>query len=158
MVRPAGADGEWRRLDTAQRRRPVESLEAEAPVLAAADLAATLPEDAPVGVRRFWEVDNGVLALRFEVTNRSDAPLEIGAFGMPLVFNNILDGHSLDDAHAICSFHDPYIVSGAGYLQVIRLNGQGPVLLVVPQGDTRFEAYPAAARTHRQRYHLRGLL
>ena len=44
-------------------------------------------------------------------------------------------------AHAVCSFYDPYIGEDAGYLQVTRLSGHGPALLVVPDGKTPFEAY-----------------
>ena len=58
-----------------------------------------------------------------------------------MVFDNILDGRSLDEAHAVASFHDPYIGRDAGYLQVTRLSGHGPALLVVPHGQTPFEAY-----------------
>ena len=90
------SDG-WRHFSTATTRRPVETLPAQAPVLAAANLAPT--------------------------------------------FNNILSGRTLDEAHAVASFHDPYIGRDAGYLQVTRLSGHGPTLLVVPLGDTPFEAY-----------------
>jgi hypothetical protein len=83
----------------------------------------------------------GELALRFELENRSDGAVEIGALGMPMAFNNILHERSLDEAHAAASFHDPYIGQDAGYLQVTRLSGHGPVLLVVPYGSTPFEAY-----------------
>ena len=58
-----------------------------------------------------------------------------------MVFNNVLNDRSLDDAHAKCSFYDPYIGEDAGYLQVTRLSGKGPALLVVPDGNTPFEAY-----------------
>lgn len=135
-----GSDG-WRHYSTSAVRRPVEALPAEASVLAAADLTATLPPDLPLRVRRYWESEGGRLALRFEVHNPGPAPVEIGALGIPMVFNNILSERSLDEAHAVASFHDPYIGRDAGYLQVTRLNGQGPALLVVPLGDTPFEAY-----------------
>ncbi|HMJ23892.1 MAG TPA: DUF5695 domain-containing protein, partial [Terriglobales bacterium] len=46
-----------------------------------------------------------------------------------------------DQAHAVCSFYDPYIGEDAGYLQVTRLTGHGPALLVVPDGKTPLEAY-----------------
>ncbi|PYV46891.1 MAG: hypothetical protein DMG92_17220, partial [Acidobacteria bacterium] len=59
----------------------------------------------------------------------------------PMIFNNVLNDRSLDDAHAKCSFYDPYIGEGAGYLQVARLSGKAPALLVIPDGGTPFEAY-----------------
>ena len=79
--------------------------------------------------------------LRFELKNRTAAPVEIGALGIPMIFNNVLNNRSLDQAHTICSFQDPYIGADAGYLQVTRLSGHGPALVVVPDGRTPFEAY-----------------
>lgn len=133
--------GDWQELSTAAARRPVVALEAGGDVLAAADLAATLPDDIPLQVRRYWELADGELALRFELENTSSGPVEIGSLGIPMVFNNILHERSLEEAHAVASFHDPYIGKDAGYLQVTRLTGLGPALLVVPYGDTPFEAY-----------------
>ena len=133
--------GGWKHYSTAAVRRPVHALSAEAPVLAAADLTPTLPPDLPLRIRRYWESDGGRVALRFEVHNSGTTPVEIGALGIPMVFNNILSERSLDEAHAVASFHDPYVGRDAGYLQVTRLSGQGPALLVVPLGDTPFEAY-----------------
>ncbi len=140
-LRLRSGSGDWQDYSTAAARRPVEALTASAPVLAAADLAATLPADTPLQVHRFWEIADGQLALRFELRNTSDQAVEIGSLGIPMVFNNILQGRSLEEAHAVASFHDPYIGNDAGYLQVTRLTGQGPTLVVVPYGDTPFEAY-----------------
>ncbi|HZD04982.1 MAG TPA: DUF5695 domain-containing protein, partial [Longimicrobiales bacterium] len=129
-----GTAGAWQSYSTAGARKPVRALEVSAPMLAAADLGPTLPADMPVDVRRYWEVDGGHLTLRFEFTNESAETVEIGGLGIPMIFDNILQGRSLDEAHAICSFHDPYIGGDAGYLQVTRLSGHGPALLVVPHG------------------------
>jgi hypothetical protein len=137
----AGTAGKWQAYSTASVRRPVEPIAPSASVLAAADLAPTLPDDIPLRVRRYWENDADHLTLRFELTNTAAQPVEIGALGIPMVFDNILDGRSLDEAHAVASFHDPYIGRDAGYLQVTRLSGHGPALLVVPHGRTPFEAW-----------------
>jgi len=118
-----------------------EALPVQAPALAGAVLNATLPEDIPLLIRRYWENRDGRLALRFELENRTAAPVEIGALGIPMVFDNILQGRSLDEAHATCSFSDPYIGLDAGYIQVARLTGLGPVLLVTPLPGTPLEAY-----------------
>jgi len=134
-------DSAWTHHSTAAARQPVEALEVAFPTLAAADLSPTLSPDFPLDAYRFWEVDGNTLVLRFELTNPTDAPIEIGALGIPMVFNNILDGRSLDEAHAVNTFSDPYIGQDAGYLQVTRLSGAGPALVVVPHGDTPFEAY-----------------
>ena len=72
--------------------------------------------------------------LRFELKNKSSEAVQIGALGIPMIFNNVLNERSLDEAHAKCSFYDPYIGKDAGYLQVTRLSGHGPALLVVPDG------------------------
>ncbi|HEX5604260.1 MAG TPA: DUF5695 domain-containing protein, partial [Pyrinomonadaceae bacterium] len=61
--------------------------------------------------------------------------------GIPMIFNNILTGRSLKEAHEKCSFSDPYIGQDAGYLQVTRLSGAGPALIVIPIDSTPFEAY-----------------
>ena len=132
---------EWKSYSTAAARKPVQALAASAPVLAAADLTATLPEDSPLQVTRSWALVNGRLALRFEVKNRTSEKVEVGALGIPLIFNNIITDRSLPEAHERCSFSDPYIGLDAGYLQVTRLSGHGPALLVVPEGRTPFEAY-----------------
>ncbi|HEX9698134.1 MAG TPA: DUF5695 domain-containing protein [Acidobacteriota bacterium] len=137
----SGATGAWQDYSTAAARQPVEALAASGPVLAAADLAPSLPAGIPLQVHRYWENAGGQLALRFELTNRSGQPVEIGALGIPMVFNNILQGRSLDEAHAVSSFYDPYVGNDAGYLQVTRLSGQAPALVVVPHGRTPFEAY-----------------
>jgi hypothetical protein len=52
-----------------------------------------------------------------------------------------MSDRTLDEAHAVCSFYDPSIAEDAGYLQVTRLTGRGPALVVVPDGHTPFEAY-----------------
>jgi hypothetical protein len=122
-------------------RKPVTTLPAAPGELAAADLAPTLPTDIPLQIIRSWSVENGKLVLRYVLKNKTNQPVEIGALGIPMIFNNVMNHRSLDQAHAICSFYDPYIGEDAGYLQVTRLNGHGPALLVVPDGKTPFEAY-----------------
>lgn len=150
-----GSSGNWKNYSTATHRVAVTALpitsglfeamglhsESDTGILAAADLAPTLPSDIPMQVTRAWAVRNGRLALFFTLKNKSSQPIEIGALGIPMVFNNVLNNRSLEEAHAKCSFYDPYIGEGAGYLQVTRLSGHGPALLVVPDGNTPFEAY-----------------
>jgi hypothetical protein len=86
-------------------------------------------------------VEHNRLAMRFRLVNHTDHDVEIGALGAPMVFNNLITGRSLEETHDKCSFSDPYIGALAGYLQVTRLNGQGPALLVLPEKQTSFEAY-----------------
>jgi hypothetical protein len=132
---------EWRQFSTAASRKPVTNLPAVAPDLAVADLSPTLPEDCPVRVIRKWSLENGRLVLNFELKNRTEQSLELGALGIPMVFNNILIDRTLSEAHEKGSFSDPYIGQDAGYIQVTRLKGTGPALVVVPHGKTPFEAY-----------------
>ncbi|MGB2908130.1 MAG: DUF5695 domain-containing protein [Candidatus Aminicenantaceae bacterium] len=135
--------GEWKDYSTASARKPVKPLPVseQAGELAKADLSPTLPADCPIQIVRTWALDEGQLALRFLIRNRSEIPVQIGALGLPMIFNNIISQRSLEEAHAICSFFDPYIGRDAGYLQVTRLSGLGPALVVVPEGRTPFEAY-----------------
>ncbi len=134
-------DGAWKGYSSAFHRLPVTPLPASGDVLAAADLTPTLGVDIPLRIVRAWTVTDGKLGLRFTMTNRSSRPVEIGSLGIPMIFNNIISGRTLEQAHEICSFYDPYIGEDAGYLQVTRLNGHGPALVVVPEGKTPFEAY-----------------
>ena len=136
-----GNSGGWKNYSTAAARNPVTVLPTSRNVLAAADLTPALPSDLPLGITRTWELESGKLVLRFTLKNKSTSTVQIGALGIPMIFNNVLNERSLEDAHAKCSFYDPYIGEDAGYLQVTRLSGRGPVLLVVPEGKTPFEAY-----------------
>lgn len=135
-------DADWRNFSTATQRAEVTPItDNDASVLAAADLSATLPANIPLDIRRYWRVDNGKLVMLFKLKNISAKSVEIGSVGFPMIFNNILQGKSLDETHVQNVFYDPYIGMDAGYLQVTRLNGHGPALLVVPYGKTPFEAY-----------------
>jgi hypothetical protein len=136
-----GESGPWRSFPTAAARKPVLALPASGNVLAAADLSATLPADCPVQVTRSWLLSGDRLVLRFEIKNKTGQSVQIGALGLPVVFNNIITGRSLEQAHEICTFSDPYMGLDGGYLQVTRLSGRGPALVVVPDGDTPFEGY-----------------
>lgn len=140
-LRVRAPGGEWRDFASAQARKPIWLLPAGGKVIAAADITKSMGVDAPFRVERRWVNEAGLLALRFRITNSSDAPLEIGALGMPMVFDNIITDRNLDQAHAEASFVDPYIGRDAGYLQVTRLNGQGPALLVLPEKHSPLEAW-----------------
>ncbi|WP_052958684.1 DUF5695 domain-containing protein [Maribacter thermophilus] len=140
-LRIKGASGEWKNYSTASNRAPVTPLSIRDSILAAADLANTLPKDIPVTIKRFYEIDNGQLVMRFEITNKQNTPVEIGALGVPMIFNNILEGKSLTETHKHNVFFDPYIGKDAGYLEVKRLSGKGPALLVLPKENMSFEAY-----------------
>ncbi len=137
----SGNSREWQSYSTALARKPVTVLPMSPQILASADLGPTLPPDIPLQVTRTWALEDGKLVLRFTLKNKTATDVQIGALGIPMIFNNVLNDRSLEQAHAICSFYDPYIGEDAGYLQVTRLSGHGPALLVLPDGKTPFEAY-----------------
>src|SRR5262245_980430 len=156
-VRQAGwKDGAWVDLSSSAVRKPVTAIaaaDAKATagwkLLAAADLTPTTGES-PLRVKRTWYLDaSGRLVMHFDIANTSQAPVTIGGLGFPVVFNNMIQNfvtgraRTLPQAHEICSFFDPYVGRDAGYLQVTRLSGAGPALLVVPEPGTRtpFEAF-----------------
>ena len=133
--------GAWQDFASAHRRRPVVSLAARGADIAAADMTASMGDAIPLRVVRRWRNQRGQLALHFQLTNTSRDHVEIGALGMPMVFDNIISDRDLDQAHAQASFVDPYIGRDAGYLQVTRLTGRGSALLVLPEARSGLEAY-----------------
>lgn len=146
----------WHDLSTAFERHAVKVLSSDATHFET-DLTPTLPANQPIQVTRTWLIDKGDLTLRFTITNTSAQPVEIGAIGIPMVFNNIITDRTLEQAYSTCSFYDPYIGEDAGYVQVIRLSGKGPALLVLPDGHTPFEAWKPIL-DHRDRATGKGLL
>jgi len=140
-IRLRSGEGEWKDYSTALRRAPVKQVPHDRTVLATADLSGAFSDSIPLHVVRSWSIVNGKLTLRFTISNVTNCAIEIGGLGVQMVFNNDMNERTLEQAHAICSFYDPYIGQEAGYLQVTRLNGHGPALLVIPEGKTSFEAY-----------------
>ncbi len=133
----------WKEYSSAANRNPIHELPLLKPEseLARADLTPTLPTDCPVRIVRTWALAKGRLVMRFEITNTKGRSVQIGALGLPMIFNNILSRRSLEEAHGACSFFDPYLGLGGGYLQVTRLSGKGPALVVVPEEQSPFEAF-----------------
>lgn len=132
---------DWKEYSSASRRSPVKVLNAVFPRIAAAELNPTFADGMPLVFRRYWEIQNQNLLLSYEIENKTNQEIEIGALGIPMIFNNILTDRKLEEAYHICSFADPYIGLDAGYLQVTRLSGHGPALVVVPEVNAQFEAY-----------------
>jgi len=136
-----GTSGAWNNTTTSASRTQVSAQTASGSVLSAADLTPALPSTLPLTVTRSWVTEGGRLIMRFTLKNKSTSSVQVGALGLPMVFNNVISNRTLDQAHATCSFADPYIGRDAGYLQVTRLSGQSPALIVFPDGKTPFEAY-----------------
>jgi hypothetical protein len=142
-LRVVGAT-DWQDYSTAFKRSNVTPLKVKAnnkSVLAAADITPSLGAGMPLKVTRTWSVVDGKLVLRYTLSNPGKTAIEIGGLGLPMVFDNIITGRHLDDAHETASFYDPYVGKDAGYLQVNRLNGAGPSLLVLPEKNAPFELY-----------------
>ncbi|CAL4869627.1 hypothetical protein MMA231_03919 (plasmid) [Asticcacaulis sp. MM231] len=138
-LRSVGA-ADWQDYSTAFKRSKVKPLKVKG-ALAAADITPSLGAGMPLKVTRTWSVIEGKLVLRYTLSNPGKTAIEIGGLGLPMVFDNIITGRHLDDAHETASFYDPYVGKDAGYLQVNRLNGAGPSLLVLPEKNTPFELY-----------------
>ncbi|RYG33435.1 hypothetical protein EON81_18160, partial [bacterium] len=137
----AVGSADWVEGSSATKRQAVRTLAASGDTLVAQDLTPTLPENSPLQITRRWAKQDGRLALLFDVKNAGATAVEIGALGIPMPFNNIIMDRSLEEAHATCSFSDPYIGADAGYLQVSQLTGTGPTMVVAPVGKTPLEAY-----------------
>ena len=134
------ASTEWKDYSTAYRRKPIQVLANNSTVFRA-DLAATLPAEIPLRVVREWSVRSGDIYLSYTLTNRTHKDVHLGGIGVPMVFNNIMNGRTLEQSYTTCSFYDPYIGQDAGYVQVARLFGTGPVLLIAPEGRAPLEAW-----------------
>ncbi len=137
-ARSQGA-AEYKSFSTYQNRKPAVAISSKS--LSEHDLTPCLSVESPVTVSRRWEVKNGRLQLLFTLTNRTSDSVEIGSLGIPMPFNNIIMDRSLEEAHAKCSFTDPYIGQDAGFLRVTQLNGTGPTMVVTPVGSTPLEAW-----------------
>lgn len=90
---------------------------------------------------RTWKVEGGALQLKFKLANTGAKPVQVGSLGFAMPFNNIIMDRSLEEAHAVCSFTDPYIGQDAGYLRVTQLSGSGSNMVVTPLGKTPLEAW-----------------
>ncbi|KII94313.1 hypothetical protein PLICRDRAFT_50293 [Plicaturopsis crispa FD-325 SS-3] len=131
----------WASGDTSASRKKVTAISVSGTNLSAANLAPTLPEDSLLNITRRWVVDDGQFELLFDITNTQKVAVEIGALGTPLEFNNIFTGRTAADTNENSSLFDPYIGSGAGYVQVTPLLGTLPPLVVVPVGQSPLEGW-----------------
>lgn len=79
----------WTSGDSFSSRKPIRALSPAGPTLAAADLSPTLPSNSLLNITRRWVFQNNTFQLLFDVTNTRTSPVEIGALGAPLEFNNV---------------------------------------------------------------------
>ncbi|KAF8167585.1 hypothetical protein B0H34DRAFT_23059 [Crassisporium funariophilum] len=139
-VRKSGSTT-WVNGDTSSSRRPVTALPAVAPVLAAANLSPTLPSNSLISITREWVLQDNQLQLLFLIKNSQTVPVEIGALGLPLEFNNIFTDRTAAQTNELCSLFDPYIGQDGGYVQVTPLLGTLPPLVVLPVGKSPLEGW-----------------
>ncbi|KDR85499.1 hypothetical protein GALMADRAFT_218596 [Galerina marginata CBS 339.88] len=139
-VRKVGSTA-WLSGDTSTSRKPVTALHVSGTVLAAANLSSTLPSNSLLTITRQWVFDEDQLQLLFVVKNSQTVPVEIGALGMPLEFNNIFTDRTAAETNEICSLFDPYIGQDAGFVQVTPLLGTLPSLVLLPVGKSPLEGW-----------------
>ncbi|KAF2034548.1 hypothetical protein EK21DRAFT_97622 [Setomelanomma holmii] len=132
----------WANVDSASERKPVSPINGVASnVVAAADLAPTLPTGLPLTITREWLLHDDDLAVRFNITNTGNVAVELGSLGIPISINNIFTGRMAEETQQKCSLVDPYIGLDAGYVRVTHLQGTGSALVITPLASTPFEAW-----------------
>ncbi|OTA81827.1 hypothetical protein M434DRAFT_17213 [Hypoxylon sp. CO27-5] len=136
-----GSTGTWVDGDSAATRKAVTTLQNGSGVLAASNIAPTLPQAGPLNITREWLDVSGDLGLRFTIGNTGESPVEIGSLGFPAEFNSIFTNRPATDTQRLCSLSDPYVGMHAGYIRVSPVRGTGAALVVTPLGDTPLEAY-----------------
>ncbi|PNS14813.1 hypothetical protein CAC42_2042 [Sphaceloma murrayae] len=137
-----GTSGTWTSADTAANRN-IALVTSNQQGRYSTNLNPALPQVAStLNVTRTWSQLDGDLALEFTIRNDAQGPVEIGALGFPIEFNNIFVNRTATDTTQKCVLVDPFIGLHAGYLQVTRLTGLGPELVVTPLGaESKFEGW-----------------
>ncbi|KAF9011201.1 hypothetical protein BDQ17DRAFT_1345705 [Cyathus striatus] len=131
----------WVSGDSSTSRRNVTALAVSGSTLAASNLSPTLPSTSLLNITRRWVLQDNQLQLLFDVKNSQTVPVEIGAIGAPLEFNNIFTDRTAAQTNELCSLFDPYIGQDAGYVQVTPLLGTKPPLVVLPVGKSPLEGW-----------------
>ncbi|KAG6007197.1 hypothetical protein E4U43_000344 [Claviceps pusilla] len=134
----------WNDFNTAALRatKPINS--APAGAILHSDFSNVSPAaKGKLALKRVWLKEGDDLVLKATVSNpSSSAALELGSFGFPIEFNSIFTNRTAEETTAKCNLIDPYIGLDAGYVQVTRLTGTGPNLVITPENkDTKFEAW-----------------
>ncbi|KAG5926047.1 hypothetical protein E4U42_003710 [Claviceps africana] len=134
----------WTDFNTAALRKSKQTNSVPADAILHSDFSNTSPAAAgKLKLTREWLEEGSDLVLKATVTNpSSSSSLELGSFGFPIEFNSIFTNRTADETTAKCNLIDPYIGLDAGYVQVTRLTGAGPNLVITPENrDTKFEAW-----------------
>ncbi|KAM0547528.1 hypothetical protein ACHAPJ_010401 [Fusarium lateritium] len=127
---------DWKDEDSAANRGTLPESNSEGSLLHS-NFNKVFSDAAPhLNVTRDWIEHQGDLVLKATLQNSGSQAVELGAFGFPIEFNNIFTGRTAEDTTAKCVLVDPYIGQDAGYLQVTRLTGTGPHLLITPNDSS----------------------
>lgn len=139
-VRPHGSKGGYATHSTVSKTPPLATAGETALHVSddgkVAELDATAclkPPVAKLRLTRKVEVDGP--EVRISLTLINDDPtvgLEIGGLGLSMPMNQMFSGRSLPEVAKRCSFTEVYVGGDAGYVQVTRTTGEGPVLLALP--------------------------
>lgn len=133
----------WASADSAQNRQSSVTVNASSNDLQQSSLDAVLSDASQyLSITRSWTNFGGDLALSFDIKNIYNRAIEIGSLGLPIEINNIFTNRTPDEVTARCSLADPSIGLDAGYVQVTRLTGTGPNMVITPlTNDTKLEAW-----------------
>ena len=135
-----------------ETKRPKISVDPSGRFVEADVSGCLLPAGAPLGLRRRVAVQGHEASVEWTVTNTDTVEVTLGAFGAAMPFNQMFTGRTLSAVSAKCSFTDPYIGGGGGYVQVTRASGEGPVLLVLPEGGGGLEGWRPLKQEDRANY------
>ena len=147
-VRPAGSKGAYSTHSTVSRTPPLATAGPEALKVSLDGRNATIDATACVRpplpsmrLQRSVRVDGDEAIISITLINDHSTALEIGGLGLSMPMNQMFSGRSLPVVAKKCSFTEVYLGGDAGYVQVTRTTGDGPVLLVLPGGGHGFEGW-----------------
>lgn len=142
-----GDSGAWTDVNTATDRGVLSQQKSgsnsSSASIASSNLRSTLNASlaGDLAITRSWVEYEGDLALNFTVTNQNSEAVELGSLGFPIEWNTIFYERTAIETRHTCVLVDPFIGLDAGYVQVTRLLGTGPHLVITPLGETKFEAW-----------------
>ena len=134
----------WTQADSSANRININSTQPQdLNILLESNLDPLWPNVSPqLHVTRSWTQYQGDLVLNYTLANVARSTVEIGALGLAIEMNNIFINRTAAQTQQNCVLLDPYIGLGAGYVQVTRLTGTGPNMVITPLGNlTKFEAW-----------------
>lgn len=138
----SSCEKQWVEHDSSTARTKVISLPTKDDgVFARSNMAPTLP-GSPVEVIRTWGNTDGDLTLSFSLRNTLNEPLELGALGFPLTSDSIFTNRTAVNINSQCSLIDPTIGLAGVYVQMTRIDGHDPAMVVTPlNGNSWLEGW-----------------